>query len=185
MTIRSTTFAALWAACAALAACQGEPQKQGDPAGDDRPVDAAPPAAAQGALSLSIEDLRQDDDGKVRGRVALSGDRDVRTVAFRLAIEGGTLVEWTRDDAFLKSGGGQVLQAAGDARDASLELAVATTKPASLNDEAATLATFVVAPTADVVQASLVVDGDRGVIDADGTRSSPAVRGAAIEGVRR
>lgn len=164
---------------AALAAC-AEPAPAPGP-GNGGPAVVDPQPAAEQALTVSVDDLQKGDDGMIRGAIALHVPAGktvaVRTVGLTLLADGATVVEWSRDDAFLKSGGGQVLQAVGKAEGARLELALATTAPATVTEDGAVLATFTLKPTNDHVGVSLALDG---VLAPDGSTIAAATTGGAL-----
>jgi hypothetical protein len=107
---------------------------------------------------------------------------DLRTVAFSAHVDGADVVEWSRDDDFLKSTGGTVIPLQSHLQDGELRVIAGTTATVSTDGEMGEpLARLVLLPSADEVSVQLTAEGnDLGFVNATGTRLSVSTQNAVF-----
>lgn len=132
-----------------------------------------------GAEGLSVE------GGLIRAELRVGHVEALRTVGLKVHVEGADIVEWERDDAFLRSAGGNVLTLESKVDGPDFRLIAGTTAPVSTDDDAR-LATLVLRPTAATVRLSVSAEGsDLGLVADGGRRLDVTVLNASLEQVGR
>ncbi len=126
------------------------------------------------------------DDGLLQLEVRVGRLDSLRTLGFDVTVEGADVIEWERDDAFLRSSGGKLVALESRLDGSKLSVVVGTTAPVSTEQEdGERVLTLSLAPTSDEVRVSLDTSGDmRGLLDASGARLDVTTTNAlvAIEG---
>lgn len=151
------------------------PRENEDRARAERPDGPEAPALDGATLRVTGADggsLAIGDDGKLVVEVRLSHVSALRTIGFDVVVEGAEVLEWTREDAFLRSADGKLVSLESRLEDGRLSLVTGTTAPVSTSsDEGALVASLVLAPTASEVRVALDTSGPmRGLLDASGAR---------------
>lgn len=115
---------------------------------------------------------RVDADGKLRAEVRVGRAAALRTLGVDVTIEGADVLEWERDDTFLRSTGGQLVALESRLDGDTLSVVLGTTEPVSTSSaDGERVLSLVLAPKADDVRISVAVNGDmRGLLDASGAR---------------
>lgn len=115
---------------------------------------------------------RVDADGKLRAEVRVGRAAALRTLGLDVTIDGAEVLEWERDDTFLRSTGGKLVALESRLDGDTLSVVLGTTEPVSTSSaDGERVLSLVLSPTGDDIRISVAVNGDmRGLLDASGAR---------------
>lgn len=157
--------------------------------GEQNPVDPTLPSEGDAVLRITGANGEAPvvgEDGLLHVEVRAANVHDLRTLGFDVVIEGATVREWAREDAFLRAAGGKLVALESRLQDDRLSIVVGTTAPVSSSREhGEVIAALTLAPTAPEVRVSLDTSGSmRGLLDASGARLEVTTQHArvAVEG---